>query len=162
MKKLLALIVLASWIGLYSCDTLSSSDTLEKDLSLKSGQKVMSFKAHLTSDQETGAVESLATGEAILKLSKDGTMLSYKLIVANIDNVIASHIHLAAPGVNGPVKIPLYTSGLIEGTSNGILVEGEAPIDESLLNAMMAGNTYVNVHTVAYPGGEIRGQISAN
>ncbi len=45
--------------------------------------------------------ETLAEGQAIFHLSDDGSTLSYKLIVANIDNLVASHIHLGPFGVNG-------------------------------------------------------------
>ena len=122
----------------------------------------MTFKAHLTGSEEVPANESMAVGEAVLKLSKDGTELSYKVIVANIVDVTASHIHIATVGSNGPVVVPLYTSGLIEGKTNGILAEGTAPVTQNLMDALMTGNAYVNVHTKAHPGGEIRGQISAN
>ena len=44
------------------------------------------------------ANESLAQGQAILKLSSDGTELEYRLIVANLENPVAAHIHLARPG----------------------------------------------------------------
>lgn len=162
MKKFLFLIIAADLFIFSSCDTLNTNDTLNAESGLKSGQMVMTFKAHLTGSQETNPVETLATGEAIFKLSKDGTMLSYKVIVANIENVTASHIHLAAVGVNGPIAVPLYTGGLIEGKTNGILAEGVAPVSQDLVDAVMAGNTYVNVHTLAHPGGELRGQISAN
>ena len=51
-----------------------------------------------------------AQGQATFKLSKDGDSLSYKLNVANIENVIMAHIHNAAPGVNGPIVVWLYPS----------------------------------------------------
>jgi hypothetical protein len=85
-----------------------------------------------------------------------------------------AHIHLAPAGANGSVVAWLYPSSppaqLIPGRSNGILAEGVitaanliGPLAggsmEDLLEAMQAGNTYVNVHTVQFPGGEIRGQI---
>ncbi len=148
----------------------AASNTTEK-------QKVHSFRAHLTGDQEVPAASTTATGQAIFKLSKDGSELSYKLIVANLDDVLMAHIHLAPAGMNGGVVVWLYPSGpppqLIEGTTNGILAEGVITSGnlvgslmggdlQTLLNNMAAGNAYVNIHTVAYPGGEIRGQISAN
>ncbi len=162
MKKLLLLVISAGLLVFSSCDTLNTKDTLNEGSGLKSGHMVMTFKAHLTGSQEVSPVETMATGEAIFKLSKDGTMLSYKVIVTNIENVTASHIHMAPAGVNGGVVVPLYTGGLIEGKTNGILAEGDVPVNQDLIDAMMAGNTYVNVHTTAHPGGELRGQISAN
>ncbi|MGH3032030.1 MAG: CHRD domain-containing protein, partial [Gaiellaceae bacterium] len=61
------------------------------------------FRAHLTGDDEVPPNASAGQGQAIFHLSGDGTELDYKLIAANIENVVASHIHLGAEGVNGPV-----------------------------------------------------------
>jgi hypothetical protein len=145
----------------------------------KGKQAVLNFRAHLSGDQEVAAVPVVtnATGQAIFQLSKDGTELSYKLIVANIENVRMAHIHVGAAGVNGPVVAWLYPSGppavKIPGKTNGILAEGvitssslvgdlkEQPLS-ALLELMKAEETYVNVHTDQYPPGEIRGQIKGN
>jgi hypothetical protein len=132
------------------------------------------FGAHLSGANEVPAVETNASGQAIFKLSKDGTELSYKLIVANIEDVMQAHIHVAPAGENGAVVAWLYPSGpppvLIPGVSQGVLATGTitaaslvGPLAgqplSALLDAMKAGNTYTNVHTTANPGGEIRGQI---
>lgn len=178
MKKLLFYTMLAVMVIFHSCDTPNTDEVLQNDSALKSGQKVKNFRAHLSGDQEVPtAVETNATGQAIFQLSKDGTELSYKLIVANIDNVRMAHIHVAAAGVNGPVTAWLYPSAppmmVIPGTTNGILAEGVitaanllGPLAgkplSALVELMQAGNTYVNVHTNAYPPGEIRGQIFGN
>jgi hypothetical protein len=65
---------------------------------------------------------------------------------------IAAHIHLAPVGKPGPIRIPLCgpcTSG----------AHGTAVIGLALEKALEAGKTYVNVHTVKNPAGEIRGQV---
>ncbi len=141
------------------------------------------FRAHLTGDEEVAdePVITRAQGQAIFQLSKDGTELYYKLIVANIENVTMAHIHLAPVGENGPVVAWLYPAApppqLIEGRFSGVLAEGVITNDDvitlgdpddpdfegsldALLAEMRAGNTYVNVHTEQYPAGEVRGQIS--
>ena len=61
------------------------------------------FVTHLSGDQEVPLRDTSAAGQAIFHLSEDGLSLRYKLIVANINNVVASHIHLGVAGVNGPV-----------------------------------------------------------
>jgi hypothetical protein len=140
------------------------------------------FRTHLSGDEEVPVRITNAQGQAIFKLSDDGTELSYKLIVANIDNVVQAHIHLAQPGVNGNIVVFLY--GLVPpagGRTDGVLAEGTItsanlindlagqPLS-ALVAQMEAGNAYVNVHTndgVApantgpgdFPSGEIRGQI---
>jgi hypothetical protein len=132
------------------------------------------YTASLSGGEEVPPNDSRASGQAIFHLSKDGTELHYKLIVANIDNVVQAHIHLAPAGVNGGVVAWLYPSAppsqLIPGTTNGILAEGVIT-DANLVGALAgksvadlmdhirADNAYVNVHTSQYPPGEIRGQI---
>lgn len=132
------------------------------------------FTAHLSGDEEVPANDSKATGQAIFKLNEEEGVLYYKLIVANIENVRMAHIHLAPAGENGPVVVWLYPEGpppqLIEGRFQGVLAEGTITEDdlrgplgdssfEDLISAIRNGNTYVNVHTIQFPGGEIRGQI---
>lgn len=138
--------------------------------------------AQLSAAQEVPTNESKARGQAVFLVSADGTEITYRLIVANIDNVIASHVHLAPEGVNGPVVAFLYGNAPAgSGPVNGVLATGTittadlvgplAGMDLSaLIEAIETGNAYVNVHTndgVAppstgpgdIPGGEIRGQI---
>lgn len=140
------------------------------------------FVAHLSGGGEVPANASLGQGQAFFQLSADGTTLSYRLNVANIDNVVASHIHVAPAGVNGPVVAFLFGPAAPGGGRfDGVLAEGTitaanlvGPLAgqplSALLDAMAAGNTYVNVHTndgIApagtgpgdLPAGEIRGQI---
>ena len=140
------------------------------------------FTAHLSGGEEVPANASHGTGEAIFQLDPSGDALSYRLVVANIDNVVASHIHVGAAGVNGPVVAFLFgTAAPGGGTFNGVLATGTItaanlvgplaghPLSD-LISALESGGAYVNVHTndgVAppntgpgdFPGGEIRGQI---
>ena len=138
--------------------------------------------APLSGGEEVPANLSRGRGNATFDLSADGTQLAYKLIVANIDNVVAAHIHIAPPGVNGSVVAFLFGNAPPGGgPSNGVLAEGTiteanlvGPLAghpfSDLIDAIQAGNAYVNVHTndgVApintgpgdIPGGEIRAQI---
>ena len=140
------------------------------------------YRAHLAGSNEVPSRDTRAQGQAIFTLSADGTELRYRLIVANIDNVTASHIHLGAADANGPVVAFLYgTAASGQGAVNGVIATGTLTADDlvgplaghplsDLLSAIEAGNTYVNVHTndgVAptntgpgdFPGGEIRGQL---
>ncbi len=134
------------------------------------------FRAHAEGGEEVPPVDTRAQGQATFKLSKDGDELSYRLIVANIEDVLMAHIHQASAGVNGPVVAWLYPAGsaqepeLIPGRTQGVLAEGVitdadlvGPLAgmtlDDLLEEMRSGNTYVNVHTSAHPAGEVRGQI---
>ena len=135
-------------------------------------QNSRNFRTHLSGREQVSPLDTRAQGQAIFQLNKDGTELSFKLIVANIDNVIGAHIHLAPMGQNGPIVLPLLGNPFIPDpglTVNGVLVEGTATAADvggplagdlnTLIDAMRAGNTYVNVHTVEFRPGEIRGQI---
>ncbi len=140
------------------------------------------FVAHLSGDQEVPLVESGATGQAIFQVTGEGGFLAFRLNVANIHNVVASHIHLAPAGSNGAVVAFLYGPEISGGgRTQGVLNEGllesadlVGPLagqDISvLIEALRTGGAYVNVHTndgIGSPNtgpgdiasGEIRGQI---
>src|SRR5436309_15565928 len=63
------------------------------------------FVAHLTGSDEVPSHNTRAVGQVKFQLNEDGTEREYRLIAANIDNVIASHIHIPAQGVNGPIVL---------------------------------------------------------
>lgn len=139
------------------------------------------FTTHLSGDEEVPPRDTRAQGQAIFHLSKDSTELHYKLIVANIENVSAAHIHCGAVGVNGPVGVTLFVGAPGGGRVDGVLAQGTVTAPDpgngcgwadlsDVVDAMHSGNTYVNVHTNDgvpptntgpgdFPGGEIRGQI---
>lgn len=130
------------------------------------------FRAMLSGAAGTS---SDAHGNAVFIFSDDGSAVSYKLVVNGLDNSTMAHIHVApAPGLNGPPVLWLYPdappASLIEGTFNGLLgsrtatsadLTGAAGISslEELRMAIKEGRAYVNVHTTAFPAGEIRGDI---
>jgi CHRD domain len=129
---------------------------------------------HLTGDEEVPVRETGAQGQAIFRVNDAGTAISYKLNVANIENVTQAHIHAAPAGSNGGIVAWLYPSApplqLIQGRTQGTLGEGEItaaslmgslagkPLSD-LITLLQNGGAYVNVHTLQFPGGEIRGQV---
>ena len=128
------------------------------------------FRTHLTGAEESTPVDTNAQGQAIFKFNEDLTEVQFKLIVANIENVTAAHIHLGAPGVPGGVVLPLYGGGGAGNNVNGILAQGTLTAANlsgvlagatlaDLVDEILAGNAYVNVHTTQNPPGEIRGQL---
>lgn len=129
------------------------------------------FEAHLTGDQEATPVETDATGRAKFDFKPDDSRLKFKLRVNDIENVVAAHIHCGPPGQNGPVGVTLFMGGPVS-IKHGDLAKGKITAPNpgnacgwedlsDVAAAMRAGNTYVNVHTTANPGGEIRGNIQA-
>lgn len=83
--------------------------------------------------------------------------------------LVAGHIHFGVPGTNGPVILPFpglpvgATSGTFSGTLTAANLTPAGPIltFADAVAALKAGNTYTNLHTTAFPGGEIRGQNPA-
>jgi CHRD domain len=139
------------------------------------------FAAPLSGGEEVPARDTNARGIATFKLSGDGTELSYKVNVANIENVFAAHIHCGAVGVSGPIGVTLFMGTPGGGRLDGTLAEGTITAPDpgnacgwadlaAVVAALNSGNTYVNVHTNDgvpptntgpgdFPGGEIRGQV---
>ena len=130
------------------------------------------FRADL---EPVAGIDSDGHGNAVVKIRDDGSELSYKLVVNGLESTLMAHIHVAAePGGNGPPVLWLYPDApspqLIEGAFNGLLgdrsvtsadLTGSAGINslDDLRTAIEEGRAYVNVHTVANPGGEIRGTL---
>jgi hypothetical protein len=139
------------------------------------------FVATLSGGQEVPARDTQARGVATFKLRADGTALQFKVNVANLDNVVAAHIHCGGVGENGPVGVTLFMGAPGGGRVDGTLAEGTITAPDAgnacgwtdlaaVLAAMGSGATYVNVHTNDgvpptntgpgdFPGGEIRGQV---
>ena len=140
------------------------------------------FVTNMSGTEEVPPRDTKARATAVFEVADDGLSLSYKLVLANIDNVTASHIHLGAAGVNAPVVAFLYgnipagggpiAGKVAEGTITAADLVGPLagqPLS-ALLDAMAAGGTNDNVHTNDgidpintgagdFPGGEVRGQI---
>jgi hypothetical protein len=109
-------------------------------------------KVKLTGAEEVPAVTTEAKGEGTITIAKD---MSVKGTVktTGIEGV-AAHIHLAEPGKNGP---PVVT--LTKGADGSWSTPDGAKLTEDQYKAFKAGNLYVNVHSAAHKGGEIRGQL---
>ena len=74
-------------------------------------------------------------------------------------DISAAHFHNAPIGANGGVVRDLGAD-FSGNTASGIWTSMDAqPLTDALLKELLSGNLYVNVHTAANPGGEIRGQV---
>ncbi len=125
------------------------------------------FVAHLDTASIPGGVivETNATGQAVVKDHGDGE-LSFKVLVAGLQNAVIAHIHCGEVGPPGVLLFPLTLPPI---DVNGILAQG--PIDVipgndcgwadnfDVIDAINDGNAYVNIHTAQNQPGEIRGQL---
>ena len=118
------------------------------------GALAQNYVATLTGAQETPPTGSAFAGTATLTLS--GTSITCN-VVTNIPaaNITASHIHEAPVGVPGPIIVPLVVVG------QGATCPGGATLTASQITSLNTGSLYFNVHTLAFPTGEIRGLITA-
>jgi len=115
---------------------------------------VKTFHATLSGAQEVPKVATAGTGSADLKLDTSTKMLSWTVTYSGLTGpAVAAHIHgPAAIGANAGVLVPFSDVGMSTFT-------GSAKLSDAQIADLMAGKTYVNIHTAANKGGEIRGQV---
>jgi len=142
--------------------------------SCASGGGQQTFKARLTGAEEVPPVTTDMTGKVRIKFNKAETEAEFELTVNDGVRVTAAHLHCAPTGVNGPIIVflaGLHAAGL---NVDGKWISNATMTDTSIVNtacgsslaaiaeSVRQGMVYVNVHTVANPGGEIRGQLDDN
>ncbi len=108
------------------------------------------FEATLSGAQEVPVVTTTASGTATITLNAARTVISY-VVRHTIPTATAGHIHIGAPGTNGGVAVPF--------TSVGAEITGMATVTPAQVASLESGEMYVNLHTTANPGGELRGQV---
>lgn len=112
---------------------------------------IVTFNAVLIGASEVPANPSTATGTATGSYNKTTKILNVKVTYSGIAPTMG-HIHVGAVGVSGPVVLPFSNlMSPINYTSPALTAAQETDL--------LANNYYVNLHTEAYPGGEIRGQL---
>ena len=137
----------------------------------------LKFRAKLSGSQEVttppGGVTTDTRGKARFEFNDDQTELEFDLEVEDGVRVTQAHIHCAEEGVNGPVVVFLggfHDKGWdVDGDWIGDATATDANITNTacgatlaeIADAMAQGRTYANVHTIANPAGEVRGQIES-
>lgn len=134
----------------------------------------------LDGDQEVVPVSTAATGKGWLMVNKATNQVTFKLKVRglttadllDVGGLGAVHLHNAPAGMNGPVVVPFtFADARYKDNTHGFKLNlRKADFDDLDITGLglkafgkelKAGNIYVNLHTVANPSGEIRGQINA-
>jgi len=113
------------------------------------------LKATLDGKSEVPATTSSGTGTADLDYDAASKKLSWKLSYSGLSGpATAAHFHgPAEAGKNAGVMVPI--PGIASSPA-----EGSATLTEAQASDLLAGKLYVNIHTAANPGGEIRGQVT--
>jgi hypothetical protein len=105
----------------------------------------------LSGANEVPPVTTSASGDGTISISDDGSVAG-SVTTKGIQGT-AAHIHMAAAGKNGPVIVPFTKEGDTYKAPAG------AKLSADQMKAYKSGELYVNVHSAANPGGEIRGQL---
>ncbi len=141
------------------------------------------FRGFLSGKNEVPVVSTEASGDFRARVSNDGMSISYTLSYRELEGTVTqAHIHVGQKDVNGGISVWLCSNlaspptppgtqpcpappATIDGVITAMNVVGPAGqgIDtgefDELLRAIRSGDTYANVHTTRFPGGEVRSQI---
>jgi hypothetical protein len=121
---------------------------------MRPSQKIDIYEASLSAAQEVPPGSGAGTGMAEVQLNTNTNQLTWKVTYSGLSGpATAGHIHgPAAAGANAGVVVPFTAVGAQP-------VVGQATITPQQVGDLAAGLWYVNIHTAANPGGEIRGQL---
>jgi hypothetical protein len=116
---------------------------------------MVNFTATMNAASEVPPKTSAGTGDVLATLDTTTKDLTYTVTFQNLTGpATAAHFHgPAAPGANAGVVVPL-------GNNPTSPIHGSKTLTDAQIADLMAGKWYVNVHTAANPGGEIRGQVT--
>ena len=128
--------------------SLAGRNTVEVDAKLKGNEEV------------PGPGSNKGKGDIQVFLKAKKHKVCFNLEVSKLDTITAGHIHKGAEGVAGPIKVTLIDSE-VQGT--GAYEGCVAKVRKKLIKKIAAvpEKFYVNIHTVDYPDGAIRGQLQA-
>ena len=141
-NKWIAAITLAGAVGLLaSCQSMAPT---------RGGEQVS-----LRGASEVPPVTTSASGSGTVTI-KDDRSVSAKITVTGM-TATAAHIHEAAAGANGPVIVPFTKTA-----DNTFEAPPGAKLTDAQYASYKAGKLYVNVHSAANPGGEIRAQLKGS
>ena len=126
-------------------------------------EQPIKYTVEMKGSLATPPVDGKAAGRATLTF--EGHMVHYAVTVSDLSGpATKAHIHVGKLGMSGP---PVYTFE-INKVASGKLAEGDIDLSkaasktvsgDSLKVLLNNGSAYINVHTAAHPGGEVRGQI---
>ena len=154
-RKLMPVVLSAlTVIGAAGCASKAGMSDGDKMHGMPDGMMQRMPAITLNGSHEVPPVNTTATGNGTITVSADKSV-SGSVMTTGID-ALSAHIHEGAAGTNGPVIIPLAKTA-----DNTWAVPAGAMLTDGQYASYMSGNLYVNVHSAAYPGGEIRSQLNS-
>jgi hypothetical protein len=117
---------------------------------------VVTYKANLNAASEVPPVQSAGKGTAAVNVDPATKELSWRVEYSGLTGpAAAAHIHCGAgPGANSGVAVPLGSAPNLASP-----IAGSGKMTDAQLAELQSGKCYVNIHTQANKGGEIRGQL---
>jgi hypothetical protein len=118
---------------------------------------VVTYNATLNGASEVPAVQAKGTGTASVNADAASKQVSWRVQYSGLSGpAAAAHIHCgAAAGANAGVAVPLGTAANLASP-----ITGTGQMTDAQFADLQAGKCYVNIHTAANKGGEIRGQLA--
>ncbi len=166
----LAAAVILAWIATGGVPNRAQAGPLSQVFPCTSNS--LSFFANMDAGQETPPVNSVATGQATFQVAPDLSSITLSLTTQNLNLPAVQVAHIHSPGALGQAaSVRLFFFGGAAGGTPGqfpnpfnvtVVTQNTVPVAgqfASVLQDMRNGVAYFNVHTTAFPGGEIRGQI---
>ena len=143
LRNIFRVTLLASTVAFAGCGMMPSSMASE----------TVTFGATLSGAAEVPPTNSAGTGTLVATLNKGSSVLNWRLNFSGLTGpAVAAHFPgPALPGANAGVVVPIPLAMTP--------AEGQATLTPAQVADLTAGKWYVNVHTAAHPGGEIRGQV---
>ena len=111
--------------------------------------------ATLSGSQEVPANASTASGRGTLVFDATTRDIIVGYVTYNVTGATVAHIHTGASGVSGPANVVTLIAGTGMHTAPNPMT-----LTTQNVTDIKAGNTYFNVHSAIYPGGEVRGQVA--
>jgi CHRD domain len=144
-------LVLALGLGLAACQSDGSSGM--------GGSMAQASSGTTLGAQLTGTANPAAKGDATVMVDKASKMAKWKVNYSGLSGpATMAHFHgPAAPGQNAPPVVWLSPKGQPVPPNT---IEGQETLTDQQMADLLAGKYYINVHTAANPGGEIRGQVT--
>jgi hypothetical protein len=151
IKAAVIIILLKSFAGYFEVSTPRFSE--KKHV-------IYALSGDASGSQEVPAINTPGLATLTGSYDADNNTMNYTISWNNLSGV-ATEIHLHAPATAGTNAPPVYTLGPTEQTGPSGKVSGSLVITDTMENFLLNGRMYYNVHSIQYPNGEIRAQVSA-
>ena len=159
----------------FACKSLLLAGVIIAGLAAPAAAQQYTLTATLTgageATQTTNGINTGAFGDATVLIDMTARTVTYTVRVFNLPSgVTVSHIHVGSPLTAGPIivnfapPVPASNdfgfSGTVKDTEFLLLPDQGIRTADDAFQAILGGNSYVNVHSTVNPGGEIRGQLT--